>query len=282
MPGVDANRAVWSDTWDWSTGGDDWSAWWGGTEAMWFGALLPRLHSFVPTGTILEIGPGYGRWTQYLQELCDQLVLVDMAENCIEHCRRRFAGRRAATSRVPGHIEYHVNDGRSLKMIPDGSVDFVFSFDSLVHADRDVLSAYLEQLADKLSPTGVGFVHHSNLGSYRRARALALRLPPRVLDKLVRRGHLIDLYAWRDEHMSAELFKDECGRAGLSCIGQESINWERGPFLLDTISTFTRPGSRWDRPFVGLRNPEFRAGAHRMAALYARSSFAHAGVTPAQ
>src|SRR3954468_2896420 len=131
MGDVKKNLAIWTAHWDWSQQGDEWSAWWGGTPSLWYGALLPRIHSFVPPGTILEIAPGYGRWTQYLKNLCDELVIVDLTEGCIEHCRERFADA--------DNIEYHVNDGRSLEMVEDGSVDFVFSFDSLVHAETDVL-----------------------------------------------------------------------------------------------------------------------------------------------
>src|SRR3954451_12449920 len=134
MPDIDHNTTIWDETWDWSHQGDEWSTWWGGTPALWHGALLPRLHTFLPAGTVLEIAPGYGRWTQYLKDMSDRLILVDLAERCIEGCRQRFAD---ATN-----IEYHVNDGRSLDMIPDGSIDFVFSFDSLVHAEADVLAGY--------------------------------------------------------------------------------------------------------------------------------------------
>jgi SAM-dependent methyltransferase len=158
MADVDHNLAIWSNEWDWSTQGDEWSAWWGDSRAMWYGALLPRIHSFLPAGTILEIAPGYGRWTQFLKDACEHLVIVDLTEGCIEHCRERFS---ASTN-----IEYHVNDGRSLAMVADGSIDFAFSFDSLVHVEADVMNAYLEQLASKLSPDGVGFIHHSNIGSY--------------------------------------------------------------------------------------------------------------------
>ena len=36
------------------------------------------------------------------------------------------------------HISYHINDGKSLEMVQhDDSTDFVFSFDSLVHAEAD-------------------------------------------------------------------------------------------------------------------------------------------------
>ncbi len=62
------------------------------------------------------------------------------------------------------NIEYHINDGKSLEQIQDESIDFAFSFDSLVHAESDVIQAYLEQLGKKLKPDGVGFIHHSNIG----------------------------------------------------------------------------------------------------------------------
>ena len=51
-------------------------------------------------------------------------------------------------------------------MIPDGSVDFVFSFDSFVHPDREIVEAYLRQLGAKLKIGGKGFIHHSNFGEY--------------------------------------------------------------------------------------------------------------------
>ena len=269
MADVESNLAVWERDWDWSRGGEEWSDSWGGTPALWFGVLLPRIHSFVPTGTILEIAPGYGRWTRYLKDLAERLVAVDLAENCIEHCRERFAGA--------SNIELHVNDGRSLEMVPDRSIDFAFSFDSLVHAEADVLEAYLTQLARKLKPDGVGFVHHSNAGGLGRVAALTRRVPERLRRPLVQRGALVDVYAWRAESMSAERFAEQCERAGLACISQEKINWESGAYLMDALSLFTPRGSRWERALRISRNPLFRREARRLAWLYAPSGFPGAG-----
>jgi 2-polyprenyl-3-methyl-5-hydroxy-6-metoxy-1,4-benzoquinol methylase len=265
VPELDENERVWTETWDWSTEGDEWSTWWGGSEAMWYGALLPRIHAFVPTGTILEIAPGYGRWTQHLKDVCERLVGVDLAENCVEHCKERFRGSNA---------EFHVNDGRSLDMVEDGSVDFAFSFDSLVHVERDVIAGYLEQLATKLSPQGIGFIHHSNIGAYPRNTALARRVPPRFLRPLIKRSVVVDMIAWRAESVTAETFVEDCERVGLSCVAQEKISWESGYYLIDAISVLTRRGSRWDRTRTAVSNPLFRAEARRMARLYARTSFA--------
>ena len=261
MASIAENAALWEDRWDWSPGGDEWSAWWGGTEALWFGAVLPRIHAFLPAPAILEIAPGYGRWTQFLKDYCERLTVVDLTARCIDHCRERFAD---AT-----HIDYHVNDGRSLEMVPDGSIDFAFSFDSLVHVEADVIEAYLGQLAAKLRPDGVGFIHHSNIGAYRALTALARRTPESIRLPLVNRGAMIDVYAWRAESVTADLFAESCEHAGLSCIAQEKISWERGPYLTDALSVFTPRGSRWDRERAVLSNPLFRREAGRMARLYA-------------
>src|SRR3954451_4680292 len=234
MPDVEQNIAVWKD-WGWSGEGDEWSAWWGGTPALWYAGILPRIHSWVPAGTILEIAPGYGRWTQFLRRLADRLVAVDLSEECIAHCRDRFSDA--------DNLEFHVNDGRSLEMVEDGSVDFAFSFDSLVHAEPDVLAEYLRQLTRKLKPTGIGFIHHSNLGEYRFINALTLRVPNRLRAPLVRKGALIDIYAWRSEEMTASKFAAFCEEVGLSTVSQELITWEHGPYLMDAISTFAPQAS---------------------------------------
>jgi SAM-dependent methyltransferase len=265
MADVEHNLAIWSSDWDWSQRGDEWSWWWGDTAALWTGVLLPRIHAFVPTGSILEIAPGYGRWTQFLKDLCTQLTIVDLTQGCIDHCRERFAD---ATN-----IDYHVNDGRSLDMVEDGSIDFAFSFDSLVHVEADVLGAYVEQLARKLKPDGVGFIHHSNIGAYAPLTRLARAAPSRLLGPLVRRGALINLPAWRAESVTAELFAEQCDAAGLACIAQEKVSWEYGPYMIDSLSFFTPRGSRWERPRRVVRNPLFVKEAGRMRELYSRKSF---------
>jgi SAM-dependent methyltransferase len=270
MPGLDENRARWDARASWSAAGDEWSGPWGGTDMLWHGTLLPRIHEFVPAGSILELAPGHGRWSAYLKDLCDELTLVDLAESCIDACRERFAGE--------SHIRYHVNDGKSLAMVPDDSIDFVFSFDSLVHAEHDVLEAYLAQLAVKLRPDGVGFVHHSNMGAYRRAAAMASRVPDRARRFLTVRKLLVSTYAWRAD-TTADQFAALCDRSGLACLGQEKIPWEYGRGLTDAISVFARRGSRWDRPNVVVENPRFMQEARQLAELarlYGRAGFPNA------
>ena len=97
MSTLEQNIKRWKENYNWSDAGEEWSSEWGGSSAQWFGAILPRIYPFLPTGTILEIAPGYGRWTNYLKNYCEQLTIVDLAENCIEACQHRFAAESKIT-----------------------------------------------------------------------------------------------------------------------------------------------------------------------------------------
>lgn len=259
MPTIERNVALW-ENYDWANEGEEWSGAWGGSESQWRWSLLPRVRTFLPSRTILELGPGRGRWTHYLKDYCERLVGVDLSESCIQSCKARFAAH--------SQLDFHANDGKSLAMLPDQSVDFVFSFDSLVHAEADVIEAYITQLSAKLKPDGVGFIHHSNLGAYRTYYSMK-SLVPRGTGLLFRLG-LVDNDGLRGADMDAELFESYARQAGMQCIGQELINWA-SKRLIDCISIFTPAASKWARPNTILKNPDFMREAEyvrRLSRLY--------------
>jgi SAM-dependent methyltransferase len=246
MPSIEENNATWSRQYHWPQAGDEWSEWWGGTSGLWMGTLYPRISRFLPAGNVLEIAPGYGRCTQFLKQLCRELTIVDLSAAGIDYCRNRFAEDR--------HIRYFVNDSKSLDMIPDESIDFVFSYDSLVHVERDVMEAYLMQLGRKLKPRGSGFIHHSNLGMYRNEET----------------GELNTDYnpGWRGSTVSAAVFEELSWQAGLHCICQEQIVWWEGTDLLsDCFSFFTRSPRTPSSSNLVIRNYLFPEEYKRIAAL---------------
>jgi SAM-dependent methyltransferase len=250
MPDVEANLRQWGDDYAWPDAGDEWSAAWGGPDSQWRSSLRPRVAAFLPAPTILEIAPGYGRWTKYLVNSCERYFGVDLSPASVEACRKRFQGFT--------HAEFHVNDGRSLTAIPTSSIDFAFSFDSLVHVEDDAIASYVQELARVLAPDGVAFLHHSNLGDCKPVAAPA-RLALRAAERL-RRRDTGGFDQWRAPTMSSERLAQIATGAGLSCVGQEIVNWLGGR-LLDCMSLVTRPGSKWDRPNVVVRNPYFMAEA---------------------
>jgi 2-polyprenyl-3-methyl-5-hydroxy-6-metoxy-1,4-benzoquinol methylase len=239
MPNIRDNYNMWS-SFAWSEAGDEWSAPWGGAVYLWLGSILPRIQAFLPTNTILEIAPGYGRCTQFFVPLCRKIILVDLAENCIEACKKRFENNT--------HIDYYVNDGKSLDMVADNAVDFVFSWDSLVHADNEALHSYLRFLSTKLKPDGVGFIHHSNLGSFVDSETGQLT---------------IENPHWRDSTMTATLFRKYCGEVGLKCLSQEIIVWANDA-LTDCFSLFTRELVKTNRATNVYENNDFMYEARKI------------------
>jgi SAM-dependent methyltransferase len=263
LPDLNAIRETWNQPAGWVSGGDEWSGPWGGSESLWWGSLVPRIHGFVPAGLVLELGPGEGRWSRYLRPLADQLVLVDVAEHCVATCRGLFDGDSG--------VSCHLGDGLTLPMVSDRSVDFAFSFDSLVHAEGDVLRSYAHELGRTLKSDGVAFIHHSNMGVYRRAAAVARATPEKLRRRLTIHGLLVNVFAWRAESSTAREFARFCEEAGLACVGQELIAWHYGRQLTDAISVVTPRGSRWERPNRVIRNPLFMREARlreRLVPLY--------------
>jgi SAM-dependent methyltransferase len=238
MPLLADNVSMWNVAYDWSQRGDEWSDGWGGPSYQWWVTLQSRIQGYLPAGRILEIAPGYGRWTHFLRDLCDELVAVDIAETAIAHCRERFAGDH--------RLRFEVNDGTSLAVAADRSIDLVFSFDSLVHAEADVITGYLREFERVLADDGVAFIHHSNMGAYKAG------------------SYDPDNIHWRATSVSAELVGGLAITAGLRCISQETVTWGGGDLLNDCFTVLTRAGSRWDRDNVVVDNPDF--SRHELAA----------------
>ena len=233
MVSIKENYDIFAVNYDWSERGDEWSQPWGGTRYLWSITIFPRIQAFLPSKNILEIAPGFGRCTQFLKDFCDRLVVVDLSEKCIRACQERF--------RDCNNIEYHVNDGRSLDMVADQSIDFIFSWDSLVHADSSVMKEYVRQFSRILKPGGFGFLHHSNLAE--------------VVEKMHGKIPYENVHL-RDETMDSPLFLKYSEESGLDCILQEKINW-RDNFLIDCFSVIRVKNDTCSKPTQIIENSNF-------------------------
>jgi SAM-dependent methyltransferase len=220
--GVEWNRKIWTrpEVWEEYAGGEAWSSYPSvpmvdgkiltTSREMWDKLLWPLLapHLGGPP-RVLEVAPGYGRCTRYLLEISKDMVIVDMCENCIAHCRERFKGEP--------RLSCHVNDGQSLPMIADHSVDLVFSWDSFVHINKAVTRGYVREFARVLSPEGVGLIHHSNAGAVNQERQIGYR-----------------------SDMTAELMAAYCRENNLSIIYQEKHYPLEGGGYNDCITMFKK------------------------------------------
>lgn len=159
MPDISWNLKVWDKAYAWIKDGDEWSEQaeacnvpyekWKDQLARTF--LIPNLR---PDFTVLEIGPGHGRWSALIPHRIPRgiLHLVDLSPSCIEFCKKRLAGHQ--------NVIYHVGDGKSLSTLETSSVDFVWSFDVFVHIEEPELRGYARDLHRVMKPQSMGVIHH--------------------------------------------------------------------------------------------------------------------------
>lgn len=150
MPSIAANQKMWNETYSWPQHGEEWGA----VDKPW-GRMLEKhfIEPFVRTDLmVLEIGPGHGRWSEILARKAGKLILADLSPNCIAFCREKL-------KKYP-HIEYFVNDGRTLSFLPAASVDLIWSLDAFVHMESDVYEDYFREFTRILKPGGQAVIHH--------------------------------------------------------------------------------------------------------------------------
>ncbi|WP_414441136.1 class I SAM-dependent methyltransferase [Burkholderia sp. 22PA0106] len=223
MRNVAFNSYYWDGLYDWTGAGEEWSETWGGSRAQWLGSLYPRIAGFLPADKILEIAPGFGRWTQFLLTACKEYQGVDLSQECVDACRKRFPMVTTA--------QFEKNDGVSLPTVESGSVNFLFSFDSLVHAEAEVIAQYVPELLRVLAPDGVAFIHHSNWAEV---------------------GARLENSHGRGMDVSAADVAAMIKSAGGSVIIQEKINWG----LEECTDCLTLFGQKSCDP-VFIKNQEF-------------------------
>jgi SAM-dependent methyltransferase len=227
MPTIEWNQQRWGQEHNWSGHGDEWSYAFGSAAAHWYAFLLPRLYRFLPDPAaadshIVEIAPGHGRWTQFLLGHCRQLSGYDVTQGCVDYCRSRFKARADDGSAV-----FERNDGLHLP-VADTSVDFVFSYDSLVRVERDVMQSYLAEIARCLKPGRFAFLQHSNLGEF----------------PALHNHQNIGPFNSRGASVSSGTVQADAIACGLHVLLQEGLNHETQHLkneLVDCISVIRRP-----------------------------------------
>jgi SAM-dependent methyltransferase len=237
MPDIAWNKAKWSDSAMWTDGGEIWSAHWGSSEIQWWTMIWPRIAEVLPASSVVEIAPGHGRWTHFLLDQCESYIGFDVAARCTEHCRIRFANACELRS-----VRFETNDGASLPGVADASVDFVFSFDSLVHVEQPTIEAYLSAIARVLRPGGGAFLHHSNYA--------AVPEQPTGWDHE------------RGRSQSAASVRAAAESVGLHVLVQEPVSWG-GNILLDCFSSVVKPDGTSLPATVIIENPTFWADTER-------------------
>jgi len=104
--------------------------------------------------TALEIGPGGGRWTQYLLNF-KKLYLLDLNKEFFPYLKKRFQNLQ--------NISYHQTNGVDFPEVPKKSIDFLFSFGTFVHLDQEIIIEYLDNMKNILKENSNIVLNYSDM-----------------------------------------------------------------------------------------------------------------------
>ena len=231
----------------------NWLTYYRGAEKFggdqWQRDIWPRIASFANLSRVLELASGGGRLTAALLRTMrsgDSLIGVDKNRVAVETLLRpRFASYINGTSSV--RAAFFSTNGSAVPMVADGSISFVFSWDSMVHFSPTDVASYVVDIARVLRPGGTGFLHHSNLpvctGNATRGKA-----------KGPKKSCGVPIRARKNPHgrnvMTCEIFARLATAAGLQMISSEHFLWppepeqrlKRGALIIsDCLSSFRKP-----------------------------------------
>ena len=155
------------------------------------------------------------------------LILLDIVEDNVLHCKHRFADCPA--------VSIHTNNGYDFHPVEDESVSAIFCYDAMVHFEYDAVLSYITDAFRILRRGGRALFHHSNLD-----------------------GHPSSDYKsnphWRN-FMSKNLFAHAAARAGFHVLEQVTMDWD-GVRKLDCLTLLEKPA---DGSYV-IFPPETRSG----------------------
>jgi SAM-dependent methyltransferase len=182
-------------------------------DQQWKTLIGPILaHYPIDYSRTIDFAAGYGRNTRKLLEAgAGHVTMVDVNPECVAHLETNFP--RDRTSVV-------LNDGAGLVSLDTSAFTFLYTFDSMVHFDLEIVISYIPEFARVLKPGAHAFVHHSN---YSANPGGDFRQNPH----------------WRN-FMSAAIFKHIAVRSGFDVIQQETFSW--GEPDIDCITVLHRNG----------------------------------------
>ena len=114
-----------------------------GYNSVLYTVYVACVKPFVKAGTsVLEIGPGRGAWTKaILNRNPKQIIAIDATS-------AERTGFWDYVGRDP-RVKYHTAEDFSLKEVPDGSIDYFFSFGVFCHIPPQFSTEYIRNLSSK-------------------------------------------------------------------------------------------------------------------------------------
>src|SRR5678809_359004 len=153
---------------------DDYSRWWDSAAGLagkhqylgdewgddqWVTSLLERFAfpNLSSRSTLLEIGPGGGRYTSHLASRCSLLICLDVSGLMLERVRRRLGNRKQCC--------FLKGNGHDLAGVKNGLVDFVWSSNVFLQLEFEDIASYLAEIKRVLKPGGRAAIQYATISS---------------------------------------------------------------------------------------------------------------------
>ena len=105
--------------------------------------------------TVLEVGPGGGKWTVRIAPKVKKVIVLDVSEEMLQrtklHCE----------SLGIKNVEYILANGNDFHAIPNESINFFFSYDVFVHIALEDTFPYAQEMYRILTPGSMGVCHYA-------------------------------------------------------------------------------------------------------------------------
>lgn len=175
-------------------GADEWvGVFWDNAESNRFRHLFNKMNP----ARIIDLACGRGRHSWQMKDWPNEKTLVDITEENVEFCKKRFADVK--------NVHILQNNGVDLSELSSASYTAIFSYDSMVHFDHIVVFEYLQEAYRVLEGGGMALFHHSNYGAN----------PG---------GDYRGNPSWRN-FMPSGLFFDYATKCGFSVVEQVIFSW---------------------------------------------------------
>lgn len=147
----------------WEKGGPDFEYYKSAEQDDWMKVFWNENSVFYPlfqqlnTEYLLEIACGAGRHSERIINNVKKLYLLDSSSAALNLAKERFASYDKV-------VYIHNKSGLGIpgNTIEDASLSAVFSYDAMVHFEKEAVASYIADSYKKLMPHGLALFHHSN------------------------------------------------------------------------------------------------------------------------
>lgn len=122
-------------------------------DSFYFSAYAERW--IEPHMTVLEVGPGGGKWTVRMAPKAKRVIVLDVAEEMLKRTQSRCQSLGIT------NVEYLLANGKDFQPVADGSIDFFFSYDVFVHIALEDTWPYTQEMNRVLKSGGRGACHYA-------------------------------------------------------------------------------------------------------------------------